>query len=83
MKGASLSSGWSRAPSPSLSGLTAEGPELMGSGGRPPAPKPIKDPEVVRPQEQSGDHRAALDGLTALIGARQPSRAPGAEREAL
>ncbi|KAI4539016.1 hypothetical protein MG293_011283 [Ovis ammon polii] len=55
----------------------AEVPELVGSGGAPPAPEPIKHPEVVWPQEQSGDHRAALDGLTALIGARQPSRAPG------
>ena len=75
--------GLEQGPLPSLSGLTAEGPELMGSGGRPLALEPIKDPEVVWPQEQSGDHRAALDGLTALIGARQPSRAPGAEREAL
>lgn len=64
-------------PLPSLSGLAAEVPELVGSGGAPPAPEPIKHPEVIWPQEQSGDHRAALDGLTALIGARQPSRAPG------
>ncbi|XDA80178.1 uncharacterized protein LOC121820488 [Ovis aries] len=69
---------WAPAPSALAGGWDgAEVPELVGSGGAPPAPEPIKHPEVVWPQEQSGDHRAALDGLTALIGARQPSRAPG------
>lgn len=83
VKGTSLSSGQSRAPSPASLVSQLRALSLRGLGGAPLAPEPIKDPEVVRPQEPSGGHRAAPDGPAALIGARQPSRAPGAEHEAL
>lgn len=60
-------------PSPASLVFAARAPESVW-GALPWSPLA---PQAVWPQEQSGDHRAASDGLTALIGARWPSRAPG------
>ena len=75
---------WGRAAWPAAAGLAAVSPRAPGvSGGRPRLPSPLGPLRSSRPREQSG-HRAASDRPrqppdSPLIGARRPSRAPGAE----